>query len=131
VAWRHAGWYRFRLSPTELVLHDANQSRLDELVRPLSGSGRGRVDSGRPDPTGYDIVINATPMGMSPNDPLPVPAHLLTASIIVGDLVAGHGITPLLQAAQGAGCKTADGRQMVEAGMDLMPNFFLGVPGST
>jgi shikimate dehydrogenase len=72
------------------------------------------------------MVVNATPMGMSPQDPLPVPAHLLTPSMFVGDVVAGHGVTPFLQAAQALGCKTADGVQMVEAGMEIMPDFLLG-----
>jgi hypothetical protein len=31
--------------------------------------------------------------GMSANDPLPIPAHLLTSSMFVGDVVAGHGVT--------------------------------------
>jgi shikimate dehydrogenase len=35
-------------------------------------------------------------------------------------------MTPFLQAAQAAGCRTADGVQMVEAGMEIMPDFFLG-----
>ena len=109
----------------ELVLHDINESRRDKLVQLLSGLGRGRVVAGRPDPTGFDMVVNATPMGMSPNDPLPVPAHLLTASMFVGDVVAGHGVTPLIRAGQDASCKTASGLQMNEAEMDLMPDFFL------
>ena len=110
----------------ELVLHDANQSRLDDLVRLLSNLGRGRVLAGPPDPTGCEMVVNATPMGMSPQDPLPVAAHLLASSMFVGDVVAGHGVTPFLQAAQAAGCKTADGSQMVEAGMEIIPDFLLG-----
>lgn len=114
----------------ELVVHDANQSRGNELVRLLAARGRGRVVAGPPDPTGCDMVVNATPMGMSAEDPLPVPAHLLTSSMFVGDVVAGHGVTPLLQAARAAGCKTADGTQMVEAGMDLMPDFLLGSESS-
>jgi shikimate dehydrogenase len=110
----------------ELVLHDTSQSRLNDLVRLASGLGRGRVIAGPPDPTGCDMVINATPMGMSPHDPLPVSAHLLTSSMFVGDVVAGHGVTPILQAARAAGCNTADGIQMVEAGMEIMPDFLLG-----
>ena len=109
----------------ELVLHDANQSRRDELVELLLGLGRSRVVAGPPDPTGCEIVVNATPMGMSPDDPLPVPAHLLTSSMVVGDVVAGHGLTAFVQAARAAGCKTADGFQMVEAGIEIMPNFLL------
>ncbi len=110
----------------ELVLHDTNPSRLSALVGLLSGLGDGRVIAGPPDPTGCDMVVNASPMGMSSKDPLPVPAHLLTSSMFVGDVVAGHGVTPLLQAARSAGCRTADGFQMVEAGMELIPDFLLG-----
>jgi shikimate dehydrogenase len=109
----------------ELVLHDANQSRRDELVQLLSRLDRVRVVAGPPDPTGCDIVVNATPMGMFANDPLPVPAHLLTSLMFVGDVVAGHGVTPFLQAARAAGCKTSDGFQMVEAGIEVMPDFLL------
>jgi shikimate dehydrogenase len=107
------------------VLHDASQLRLSEMVRLLSRLGKTRVVPGPPDPTGCDIVVNAIPMGMSPNDPLPVSANLLTSSMFVGDVVTGHGVTPFLQAAQAAGCKTCDGVQMVEARMNIMPDFLL------
>jgi len=110
----------------ELVLHDTNPSRQSALVRLLSGLGHGRVIAGPPDPTGCVMVVNASPMGMSSKDPLPVPAHLLTSSMFVGDVVAGHGVTPFLQAARAIGCKTADGFQMVEAGMEIIPDFLLG-----
>jgi shikimate dehydrogenase len=108
----------------ELMIHDTNLSRLDELILLLSR--RGRVLAGSANPSGCDIVVNATPMGMSPNDPLPVETHLLTSSMFVGDVVAGHGVTPLLQAARAAGCATSDGVGMVEAGIELMSNFLLG-----
>jgi shikimate dehydrogenase len=110
----------------ELVLHDASPPRLNELVRLLSGLARGRVVAGPPDPAGCDVAVNATPMGMAPGDPLPVAAHLLTSSLFVGDVVAGHGVTPFLKAAQAAGCQVADGAQMVEAGVEMMPDFLLG-----
>lgn len=109
----------------ELVLHDAHEARTNDLVRLLSGLGRGSVVKGAPDPTGFDGVVNATPMGMSSEDPLPIPAHLLNSSMFVGDVVAGHGFTPLIQAARAAGCQTADGVQMVEAGVKMMPDFLL------
>jgi shikimate dehydrogenase len=109
----------------ELVLHDANESRCNELAQLLSDLDRGRVIVGAADPTGCDIVVNATPMGMSLNDPLPVPVHLLNSAMFVGDVVAGHGITPFVEAARAAGCQTADGFQMVEAGIEIMPDFLL------
>jgi shikimate dehydrogenase len=50
----------------EVVLHDADPARLHHLVQLLSGLRSGRVLAGPPDPAGFDILVNATPMGMSP-----------------------------------------------------------------
>jgi shikimate dehydrogenase len=69
---------------------------------------------------------NATPLGMEDGDPLPLDATLLTASMFVGDVIAGHGVTPFVAAAQAAGCKTASGGHMVEAVQKLMADFMLG-----
>lgn len=109
----------------ELVIHDADEARTGKLIDLLSGMARGRVKSGPPDPTGFDMVCNATPMGMADGDPLPVAAHLLKSSMFVGDVIAGHGVTPFLQAARAAGCKTANGDQMVEAVQTVMLDFML------
>jgi shikimate dehydrogenase len=84
------------------------------------------VAAGPPDPAGCDLVFNATPMGMEDGDPLPVDAALLTSSMFAGDVIAGHGVTPFIEAAQAAGCKTANGGHMVEAVQDLMADFMLG-----
>ena len=45
--------------------------------------------------------------------------------MFVGDVIAGHGATPFLQAAESAGCKTANGGHMVEAAQDVMADFML------
>lgn len=110
----------------ELVIHDSDATRTVKLLELLSELGRGRVRAGPPDPAGCDMVCNATPMGMAAGDPLPVAGNLLTSSMFVGDVIAGHGVTPLLQAAQAAGCKTANGVQMVEAVQEMMLDFMLG-----
>jgi shikimate 5-dehydrogenase len=85
----------------------------------------GVVSAGPPDPTDCDLVCNATPMGMEDDDPLPVDTALLTASMFVGDVIAGHGVTLLIKAAESAGCKTANGGHMVEAAQDVMADFML------
>jgi shikimate dehydrogenase len=64
-------------------------------------------------------------MGMEDDDPLPVDTALLTASMFVGDVIAGHGVTPLIKAAESAGCKTVNGGHMVEAAQDVMADFML------
>ena len=110
----------------ELVVHDVDETRAADLVELLSGQGYANVATGPPDPTGCDMVCNATPLGMAEGDPLPVAADLLTSSMFVGDVIAGHGLTPLLAAAEAAGCGTADGAQMVEAVQELMVDFMIG-----
>jgi shikimate dehydrogenase len=109
-----------------LVIHDADEQRVSTLLDLLADVGDGRVITGPPDPARCDLVFNATPMGMGGGDPLPVDAALLTPSMFVGDVIAGHGVTPFLKAAQAAGCRTASGGHMVEAVQELMADFMLG-----
>jgi shikimate dehydrogenase len=109
----------------ELILHDAEESRVATLLNLLTDLGQGRVSAGPPDPTGCDLVCNATSMGMEDGDPLPVDAALLTSSMFVGDVIAGHGVTPFLKAAEAAGCNTANGGHMVEAAQDVIADFML------
>jgi hypothetical protein len=108
-----------------LIIHDADRSRVATLLELLKDFGRGRVSAGPPDPTGCDLVCNATPLGMEDGDPLPIDPALLTPSMFVGDVIAGHGVTPFLAAAQAAGCRTANGGHMVEAAQDVMADFMM------
>jgi len=41
-------------------------------------------------------------------------------------VIAGHGVTLFIEAAQAAGCDTANGGHMVEAVQDLMADLLLG-----
>lgn len=109
----------------ELIVHDTDEARVGGLVALVTGLGKGRVTAGSADPTGCDMVCNATPLGMADGDPLPVAADLLAPSMFVGDVIAGHGETPFLAAARGAGCNTANGDQMVEAVQETMLDFML------
>jgi shikimate dehydrogenase len=109
----------------EVVVHDADVARARRIVDLLKDKAGDRVKVGPNDPTGFDVVSNATPMGMADGDPLPLDPSRLTASMFVGDVVAGHGETPLIKAARSAGCRTADGDAMVVAVLDVMCDFVL------
>lgn len=109
----------------ELIIHDVSRSRAGALTRVLASVDEGRVIVGPADPTACDLVFNASPMGMEPSDPLPVDVDLLTSSMFVGDVIAGHGVTPLIAAARAVGCDTASGGDMVEAVQELMADFML------
>jgi shikimate dehydrogenase len=110
----------------ELIVHDAVASRVTTLLALTENLGYDRTKAGPPDPTECDLIFNATPMGMEEGDPLPINAALLNSSMFIGDVIAGHGVTPFVRAAQDAGCNTADGDDMVEAVQSLMAEFLLG-----
>lgn len=112
----------------ELIIHDADETRSARLVELLSEHDGDRVSVGGSDPRGCGMVCNATPMGMSDDDPPPIEADALTPSMFVGDVIAGHGVTPLVRAARAAGCKTAGGGEMVESVQELMVAFMLDAP---
>lgn len=110
----------------ELVIHDTEDAHADRLVTLLRGhAGDASVKVGPADPSRCDMVCNASPAGMKEGDPLPVPANSLEASMFVGDVVAGHGVTPFLAAARAAGCTTCDGVRMVDAVQEMMLDFML------
>lgn len=107
----------------EVVVHDLDDKRVRKLLDLLKDKAGDRLRAGSNDPTGFDQVSNATPMGMAEGDPLPLDPAKLDASTFVGDVVAGHGETPLIRAARAAGCRTADGDAMVVAVLDVMCDF--------
>ena len=66
------------------------------------------VSTGSADPTGYDIVVNATPLGMNEGDPLPIDMSRVAPSTFVGEVVMKAEVTPFLRAARERGCETRD-----------------------
>ncbi|WP_420444255.1 shikimate dehydrogenase [Candidatus Poriferisodalis sp.] len=60
-----------------------------------------------------DLVVNATPLGMSKIDPLPFDPALLRSRQIVADLIYRPERTPLLEAAASAGAMTLNGVGML------------------
>ena len=110
----------------ELTIHDSHADQAERLFDLLrKHNAKAKLSVGPADPTGCDMVCNASPAGMKEGDPMPVPAGSFQQSMFVGDVVAGHGTTPFLAAAQKVGCKTASGVQMVEAVQEMMLDFML------
>jgi shikimate dehydrogenase len=60
-----------------------------------------------------DLIVNATPLGMNPSDPAPIPARLLAPHHIVFDCVYAPSKTALLRAANEAGALGANGLSML------------------
>jgi len=60
-----------------------------------------------------DLIVNATPLGMNPSDPSPVPARLLAPHHMIFDCVYGPSKTALIRAAQQAGAHGVNGLSML------------------
>jgi shikimate dehydrogenase len=60
-----------------------------------------------------DLIVNATPLGMNPSDPAPIPARLLAPHHIVFDCVYRPTKTALLRAADESGARGANGLSML------------------
>lgn len=85
---------------------------------------------GSNDPEGYDLIVNATPIGMKDGDPMPVDIERLTPGSFVGDVVLKADITPFLQAAKAKGCSIQVGSDML---FEMIPAYleFFGFGSAT
>ncbi len=109
----------------ELAVHDADVVRRDALVARLASLGLGKVSAGSSDPTGFDICINATPIGMKDGDPHPIDSTKFTAQQFVGCVITAPAVPPMIAAARARGCNTITGADMFARVRDLMVQFLL------
>jgi shikimate dehydrogenase len=86
--------------------------------------------TGSNNPSGYEIVVNATPIGMNEGDPLPIDVERLSASTFVGEVVMKQEMTPFLRAAQAKGCAIQIGVDMLFEQIPAYLEFF-GFPTTT
>lgn len=68
---------------------------------------------GAADPSAFAVIVNATPLGMSGGDPLPVDPESLHSGQAVVDLVYHPADTPLLTAARARGALAVNGLGML------------------
>lgn len=81
------------------------------------------IQVGTFDPTGFDLIINATSLGMQPEDPLPLDPALLIPEMIVAEIIMKPETTALLSAAKKRGCAVHYGRHMLDQQIRLMAEF--------
>ncbi|OWW04670.1 shikimate dehydrogenase [Rhizobium sp. R72] len=114
-----------------MTLCDDNTATLNGLRSRLAiHYPQTEVTAGSNDPAGFDIVVNATPLGMRKEDPLPLDVSRLSASTFVGEVVMKEEITPLLAAARARGCPFQVGTDMLFEQIPAYLEFF-GFPTTT
>ncbi len=109
----------------ELAVHDGDAARRDTLIARLCARHGDKVVAGSDDPSGFGVVVNATPAGMRAEDPLPLQVDKLAPGSFVGDVITVPAVTPLIQAARERGCLTQLGTGMFAAVRDRMIDFLL------
>ncbi|MEQ1955951.1 shikimate dehydrogenase [Mesorhizobium sp. CN2-181] len=76
------------------------------------------------DATGFDMVINATSLGMvGKGEENPIDFETLSPDMIVADVVMSPEKTRLLEAAEQNGCRLIFGRQMMDGQLALLREF--------
>ena len=82
------------------------------------------LQTGSNDPTGFDVLVNATPLGMNVGDPLPVDMARVAPTTFVGEVVMKSETTAFLQAAQARGCRVQIGTDMLFEQIPAYLEFF-------
>lgn len=114
---------------TAITIADAEPARAAALAAAVSHAfPKVRASAGNADPLGHDLVVNATPMGMKPEDPFPLAVHNLTPAMTVMDIIMKPRETALLTRAREIGCPVQYGAAMTDSQMDLWIDF-LGLRG--
>ena len=115
-----------------LALIDLNVERVRQLgARLRERFPQVRIDEACDSLAGVDVIAQATPMGMQPGDPLPLPQALLdtlTDRTLVGDAITLPVITPLLAFAQARGCRVQTGAEMSRSSMEFLGGFLRVMP---
>ena len=108
-----------------LAVKDANPASEQALAQRLRDNYPAiKVTAGADDASDYDIVVNATPMGMNKGDPLPFNMAQISSSTFVGEVVMKEEYTPFLKAAINKGCKVQVGTDMLFEQIPAYLEFF-------
>lgn len=108
-----------------LAITNRTQSKAEAIANGLRlNFNTNNISIVQPDPVGYDIVINATSLGMRQEDPLPIDSSLLSSNQLAAEIIMSPEMTPFLKQAQKAGAKIHLGHHMLRGQMKLMTDFF-------
>ncbi|MBI3708436.1 MAG: shikimate dehydrogenase [Proteobacteria bacterium] len=111
--------------PAAIRLFDGDAERARALADKIRRvDGRIAVEIGPPAWDGFDVLLNASPVGMLDDRRLPVAAAALPRQLVVFDAVVKPEKTGLLALAEASGCRTIYGRDMMRGQIARMVDFF-------
>lgn len=98
--------------PGLVAIRNRTAARGEELARILADPRVRVLPSAPADGEEWDLVVNATRLGLHPSDPLPLDPTTGHVGAVL-DVVYGSGPTPLVARARELGIPAADGREML------------------
>lgn len=113
-------------------LCDVDTGRAAALAARLERRWPGRTTcASRPVLEPADIVVNATPLGLRPDDPLPFDPAAVRPGTVVADIIMRPRETGLLRAAAALGLPVHFGAPMLDRQLDLYREFFQFSPATS
>ncbi|BDT67251.1 shikimate dehydrogenase (NADP(+)) [Comamonadaceae bacterium OS-1] len=101
-------------APAEIAFFDPSTQRATEVAaRITAGSPVKAFAAINNDPAGFDVVINASPLGLKATDPLPCDVARLDAGAALVDILMKNQPTPLVRAARARGLQAEPGFEML------------------
>ncbi|MDO4640872.1 MAG: shikimate dehydrogenase [Neisseria sp.] len=88
------------------------------------------VEISNNDAAGFDLIVNATPLGMYETDPLPTDVSRIAPETFVGEVVLKEEMTPFLRSAAARGCRVQVGTDMLFEQIPAYLEYF-GLPTTT
>lgn len=108
-----------------LAIFDPNAAGAEALAQRLREAYPALLaETGHNDPAGFDIVVNASPLGMNATDPLPMDVSRIDPATFVGEVVMKAEMTPFLAAAAARGCRYQVGTDMLFEQIPAYLEFF-------
>lgn len=118
------GFALLRHGAAALGVHNRGTARAEALVARLRGAFPDRdIAAIGADPAGFDIVVNATSLGLAPDDALPVDPARLRPAMLAAEVVMQPEVTRFLAAAATIGCATHPGLPMLTEQVPILADF--------
>jgi shikimate dehydrogenase len=101
-------------APAEIAFFDPSTQRATEAAARITAGSTVKASAATTnDPAGFDLVINASPLGLKATDPLPCDVARMDAGAALVDILMKNQPTPVVRAARARGLQAEPGFEMM------------------
>lgn len=109
---------------SELAFYDPTPGKAQELAHRLNGYSSAVSAAASNDAADYDLVINASPLGLQASDPMPCDVARIAPHAAMMDILMKNQPTPWVRAGRARGLNAQPGFEMMIQQADLYLRFF-------